>query len=291
MASVAIACLYAAALFTADAVVTKADDAVVEVRADAKQIMRNVNMKPAAAAAPAPAKTVVINLYYETRCPDCVEFINQTLAPMWRNKELRPHLNITLNPYGNAMSVPLKSVSPGYKFWHENTTGKGFEYVHICQHGADECLGNLIQACAISLVEQSKHMEMVLCMAAVPNWSIEKSSYECMTKAKIDQKLVKECVNSPQGNRLLADLGKQTQAVPGRKGTPWVMINGANLANTTELMRTICGHVGDGASSCAMFRTKDVAKAPTAIHHAGGGDFTVLPQLQKNLVQLSPTEI
>jgi len=240
------------------------------------------------------AKSVNINLYYETRCPDCVMFINQTLRPLWNNKEIRPHLNITMNPYGNAMSIPVSKVSEGYKFWHPNTTSNGWAFVHICQHGTDECLGNLIQACAISMSTSEQFMEMVFCMADKPDWSIEKSSYECMNQTKIDQKAVKECVNTPQGNKMFADLGRLTQAVPGRQGTPWVLIEGTNLANTTDLMRSVCGHVGNGPSSCAPFKNAAPATPTPVAHHAASDDFTVLPVLEKkekNLVALSSDQI
>lgn len=306
MSSVAFICFLTTFAFVAEAVVitNKADEAEIIVGADAKQMMRNVN-HPASthakaadknATSAAPAKTVNINLYYETRCPDCIEFINGTLAPLWRNKEMRPHLNITMNPYGNAMSLPVANVSEGYKFWHPETTSDGWEYVHICQHGTDECLGNLIQACAISIAKQDQYMELVLCMADKPRWSIEKASYDCMHQHGIDHHTVQECVNSPQGNKLFADFGQATQAVPGRKGTPWVLINGATLGNVTDLMQTVCSHVmveENGPTSCKPFAKAAAAASAPKAHGGADGDFTVLPVLkkEKQLVELSPDKI
>jgi len=292
MSLVPLVCFLAVSLFSANAATLK--DEVV-VGADARQMMRNVNHQKNATPA-SPAKTITINLYYETKCPDCIEFINGTLEPLWRNKDIRPHLNITMNPYGNAMSIPLKSVSEGYKFWHPDSTKDGFEYVHICQHGTDECLGNLIQACAISMVEKEKYMELVFCMAQKPDWSIEKASYECMDKFDIDHDHVKACVGSPQGNKMFADLGNQTGSVPGRQGTPWVMINGANLGNTTDLLRGVCTAIGDsGPKSCDPFKTAPAASDKPA-QEGGDGDFTVLvkkkvQKKEKALVALSPNHI
>ena len=108
----ALVCFLVASRFGADAMtlVAKEENKKVAVGADAlQQVMRNVNHEDPI------AKAVAINLYYETRCPDCVEFINQTLRPLWNNKDIRPHLNITMNPYGNAMSIPVAKVSEGYK--------------------------------------------------------------------------------------------------------------------------------------------------------------------------------
>lgn len=257
--------------------------AEVAVGSDAKQqIMRNEKLQAQPAAAP---KVVNLNLYYETRCPDCVQFINETLAAMWQNEDLRPHLNVTMNPYGNAMSLPVATVSDGYKFWHEDKVGEGWEYVHICQHGSDECLGNTIQACAISMAEQAQYLSLVFCMAGKPDFSIEKASYECMASANIDHAKVKQCAESPEGNKLMAELGKQTQAVQGRLGTPWVVIDGTNLNNVTDLMKTVCQAVGDdGPSSCSPFQTKTAPSEPSndkPAQEGGDGDFTVLQALKK----------
>jgi len=301
MPSVVPVCFLVSVLVCADAaaLTTKEDAAEVVVGADAKQIMRNAKKGDATAKKDtAPTKLVSINLYYETRCPDCIEFINNTLAPMWANKDIRPHLNITVNPYGNAMSIPMANVSAGYKFWHAETTGTGFDYVHVCQHGSDECLGNLIQACAISMVEKEKYMDMVFCMAAKPDWSIEKASYECMVSAGVPHDQVKECATSARGNKLYADLGRKTDAVPGRQGTPWIMIDGINLQNVTDLMRTVCTGIGDaGPTSCSSFQaapaaTEAPAKDDRPSQEGGDGDFTVLAASKKReLAQLSSKHI
>lgn len=241
---------------------------------------------------------VSINLYYETRCPDCIEFINGTLAPLWRTKSLQGLLNVTMNPYGNAMSVPTVNVSEGYKFFHPETTGAGWDYVHICQHGTDECFGNLVQACAIKNTEQSKYMELILCMAAKPDWGIEKASYECMTSAGIDPKPIKECASSPVGNKLMAEFGLETGKVQGRTGTPWVMVDGINLPNVADLLKTACGKLGNGPEDCAPFGKTQSQDAPSPAAPAADDTFTVLPEIKKNmkkeLVQISfnkPTEV
>lgn len=236
---------------------------------------------------------VSISLYYETRCPDCILFINQSLAPLWANEDLREHLNITINPYGNSMSIPVSKVSDGYKFFHPDTTGDGWDYVHMCQHGSDECLGNLIQACAIEKVEQKKYMDLIICMASEPSWGIEKLGFECMTKAGIDPNPIKECVTSPHGNTLMAEFGKKTQEVPNRLGTPWVMVGGVNLQNVTDLLRTTCHGLSgltNGPKSCDPFKNDKIAAAPAPANH--DDDFTVLPVIseKKTLVTL-PTDI
>jgi len=236
--------------------------------------------------------TVAINLYYETKCPDCTEFITKILAPMWNNTDIRPHLNITMNPYGNAKSVPLGQISEGYKFFHPKTTGSGWEYAHICQHGSDECMGNLIQMCAEEELTKAKHMELIFCMAAKPSWSIEKASYECLQKVGGDPHKVKKCVDSPKGNKLFAEFGKRTGEVKGRLGTPWVMINGVNLVQVGDLLKTVCGHVGNGPKSCAAFKPKEEEKPAKEEAPVDDDTFTVLGKFKsKELVEIDAKNI
>jgi len=212
-------------------------------------------------------------LYYETACPDCIKFINQ-LEKYWRDDDLRPHINITLNPYGNAESIPISKVSRGYKFFNPDTTGEEWDYVHVCQHGANECFGNLVQACAIEQVEQSKYMELVFCMASNPTWGVEKASYECMSKAGIDQKPVTECVQSPRGNKLMAQYGETTGAVKDRKGTPWVTSGGVTVKDMSDFVRSACHALDNQPKSCEPFLHEKSKSG------AADGDFEVLPAIK-----------
>jgi len=232
-------------------------------------------------------QNLTIELYYESRCPDCVEFVNNTLRPIW-NSDLRDHLTLTMNPYGNSMSVPVKNVSEGYKFFHPNSTGAGWDYVHICQHGTDECFGNLVHACALKSdkVNQSEAMELIFCMAdnalrERPD-GIEKASYECMSKAGIDQKPIKECVQGTHGNKIMTELGELTQKVPGRTGTPWVMLGGVNLADASKLLKNVCHQLGNSPSSCSSFKDKDTPADDAA--PADDDTFTVLPLISKTKI-------
>eukprot|EP00485_Elphidium_margaritaceum_P020753 CAMPEP_0202712746 /NCGR_PEP_ID=MMETSP1385-20130828/44888_1 /ASSEMBLY_ACC=CAM_ASM_000861 /TAXON_ID=933848 /ORGANISM="Elphidium margaritaceum" /LENGTH=109 /DNA_ID=CAMNT_0049372873 /DNA_START=173 /DNA_END=499 /DNA_ORIENTATION=+ len=56
-------------------------------------------------------------------------------------------VNITIYPYGNA---------------NENQTSTGWNFT--CQHGANECQGNLVETCVINLVafDQSQYMDFVI---------------------------------------------------------------------------------------------------------------------------------
>jgi len=235
-------------------------------------------------------KRVHIQLFYETRCPDCTGFLNRTLEPITLNEDFKDRYDIDLNPYGNAQTVQVKQISEGYKFWHPDTTKKGWDFVHVCQHGPDECFGNLIQACAIKDEPVEKHLKLTFCMAGLPNWGTEKSSYECMQKIGINITNIHDCVKSPRGNKLLEEFGKKTRAVQGRKGTPWVLVNDKHVPDPSKLLQNMCFIVDPGSdqvSSCKQFHG---AGAPAAGAPQQEDIFKVLKKVPRDLVSLPPPE-
>lgn len=215
---------------------------------------------------------VNVDIYFETRCPGCLMFLNQTLEPLYRTKGMSDLLNITLYTYGNTMTLPTANISEGYKFFHPETTGTGYDYVNVCQHGSDECLGDLVQVCAQEFSEKEKHLDLVFCMAAttIGGYGVENSAYQCMIKAGIDKDKVRECVGSAQGNQLMAKAWKDTEKLEGRQGTPWVMINGEHAADqmlqdVNLLGATVCGKSQHAPDSCSKFKAKaSSSPAPAA---------------------------
>ncbi len=66
-------------------------------------------------------------LYYETLCPDCRNFMTTELTRAYQS--VVSITNISIVPYGNARET------------YDSTTQL---YEFTCQHGAAECLGNII---------------------------------------------------------------------------------------------------------------------------------------------------
>lgn len=79
------------------------------------------------------APKVAFTLYYESLCPDCQQFIGQQLYPTYL--KIGQIINLTLVPYGNAQEFR-----------------RGDKWVFECQHGPHECEGNLIETCALSIL-------------------------------------------------------------------------------------------------------------------------------------------
>merc|ERR1719389_615917 len=76
---------------------------------------------------------VKVEIFYEMMCPACQFFFGNDLTKIWNDPALKPLLDIKLYPFGNGQIS--QATAPDYQF--------------TCQHGAPECLGNTMQACAV----------------------------------------------------------------------------------------------------------------------------------------------
>ncbi|VFQ69620.1 unnamed protein product [Cuscuta campestris] len=74
---------------------------------------------------------VSVSLYYESLCPYCANFIVHKLVKLFTT-DIGSIVNLRLIPWGNTQTATTNNAA-----W-------------ICQHGSDECLLNLVEACAIS---------------------------------------------------------------------------------------------------------------------------------------------
>merc|ERR1712236_139881 len=73
---------------------------------------------------------LVVDIFYESLCPDSTRFISQQIPPMY--EAIGQHVEIRFRPYGFATTT---EVDGSYQF--------------ECQHGERECYGNIVQACTV----------------------------------------------------------------------------------------------------------------------------------------------
>ncbi|OXB73120.1 UNVERIFIED_CONTAM: hypothetical protein H355_012045 [Colinus virginianus] len=140
------------------------------------------------------APPVQLSLYYESLCPACRGFLARQLFTTWL---MLPQgvLNITLVPYGNAQE--------------RNVSGK---WQFQCQHGPEECLGNMLQVYAPHL----------------------------------DEGRIAACARGELGAALMHRNAQRTDALdPPHQYVPWVVINGKHTDELQEqaqssLLRVVC---------------------------------------------------
>ncbi|MBN3302981.1 GILT reductase, partial [Amia calva] len=154
----------------------------------------------------APAPGVEVALYYESLCGGCREFLVLELFPTWLM--LAEIMNVTLVPFGNALEKK-----------------NGSKYTFECQHGEDECKGNMIETC---IMNSSKYAFFIIfCMESSSD--VLGSAETCLKLYDPDVKwdTIMSCVNGDQGNKLMHLNAQMTQALqPPHEYVPWVTVNG-----------------------------------------------------------------
>ncbi|XP_022333354.2 gamma-interferon-inducible lysosomal thiol reductase-like [Crassostrea virginica] len=160
----------------------------------------------------AKADKVKLTLYFESLCPDCKNFFRTQLTKTYTN--LVDIMDLTLVPYGNAREE--KDASGKWKF--------------TCQHGENECVGNLIETCAIHLLKNiSIYFPFISCIEHDQFGTPQYSAQKCAKQLGIDLKPIMDCSTSSLGNSLEHQMAQQTDALnPPHKYVPWVTLNGVH---------------------------------------------------------------
>ncbi|MGH0129035.1 UNVERIFIED_CONTAM: hypothetical protein FKN15_062983 [Acipenser sinensis] len=152
---------------------------------------------------------VQVSLYYESLCPGCRGFLIMQLFPTWIL--LMDIMNVTLVPYGNAQ---------------EKFDGKQWQFT--CQHGEEECLGNMIETCIMdSLGDADKYFPVLFCMES--SQDVIKSGEACLKlyEPTVQWESIMTCVKGDQGNKLMHANAQLTDALkPAHQYVPWVTLNG-----------------------------------------------------------------
>ncbi|XP_033926834.1 gamma-interferon-inducible lysosomal thiol reductase [Melopsittacus undulatus] len=165
---------------------------------------------PCAHRSPPPAAPVELSLFYESLCPACRMFLVRQLFTAWLL--LPPDvLSITLVPYGNAQE--------------RNESGK---WEFRCQHGPEECLGNMIETCLMHEAKNfSTYFPVIFCLES--GSSVTKNLAACLQvyAPQLDGSRIAACVGGDTGAALMHRNAQLTEALdPPHQYVPWVVVNG-----------------------------------------------------------------
>lgn len=183
---------------------------------------------------------VNVDLYYESLCPDSINFVRDQLVPTYPH--LKKFLHINFVPYGKSTHFKTDST------WH-----------FTCQHGQPECRGNKAQACAISEIQnldlglQDKQQLLVdLVGCAMTSQNPETSVTLCALQIglKEDSKNhIVVCKGNSQGDELLAGHGNTTNLFQKPIAfVPTIVINGVYSKENQHMAvrnfkKLICSHI------------------------------------------------
>lgn len=92
---------------------------------------------------------VVIDLYYESLCPACEQFLQTGVKTALGTKDIWKIGDVFVHPYGNARTI-----------------ANGSSWSFTCQHGVRECEGNMIELCAINQTDDyyGKALPFIVCL-------------------------------------------------------------------------------------------------------------------------------
>lgn len=165
-------------------------------------------------------------------------------------------------PYGNAQETQYNST-----YWHFS-----------CQHGTNECIGNMYEACAIEHYNGTDSNSVpywwpfVYCLEKSGNAGNLNTAQNCASQNKIDWSVISACAGpQPQygsyddGNPLMHGIAVDTKNLnPPHQFTPWVIINGVPLTSaqiSMSLTRLVCNaYTGTPPAGCNSFKEHEPTK-------------------------------
>jgi len=130
---------------------------------------------------------VKIDIYFESQCPDCQGMIKNSIEPSMYKDGFFDMVDLNYYPYGNAQTT---------------TYNNGTHYVR-CQHGVNECLGNVYENCV--LAHTSDKIQRVLAIGCMEKynmggWTWADTVTECAKyMPTIDVNAVNTCATTTEG--------------------------------------------------------------------------------------------
>nr|XP_022910310.1 GILT-like protein 1 isoform X1 [Onthophagus taurus]XP_022910311.1 GILT-like protein 1 isoform X2 [Onthophagus taurus]XP_022910312.1 GILT-like protein 1 isoform X3 [Onthophagus taurus] len=149
-----------------------------------------------------------VSIFYEALCPDSISFIAQQFAPNYDT--LAEKITVDFLPYGLGS--------------HELINGV---YHFQCQHGENECYGNMMQACGLNETnDQATKAKFIICVMSASNPASTALMEECAIASGISWNNMVECSKNGVGATLLAAYGDRTHAVePCMTFVPTIIYN------------------------------------------------------------------
>ncbi|OQV13121.1 putative Gamma-interferon-inducible lysosomal thiol reductase [Hypsibius exemplaris] len=184
--------------------------------------------KDAAAAKQTDTPLVLVEVFYEVLCRDSKEFIIEQVFPAFQ--KVGGIVNMSLVPYGKATERQ-----------------DGNEYVFTCQHGPNECKGNIIQTCAISLCEgKDRNLALSFVNCMMVSHDSAGAGPSCAKDVGVEWAPIETCSTSSAGNKLQHIMAQRTDSLkPKLNWVPWVVVNGVHTQDiqdqaTNDLRKLIC---------------------------------------------------
>jgi interferon gamma-inducible protein 30 len=163
------------------------------------------------------ADNVIVTLYYESLCGGCHDWINQELVPTY--EKLSKYMTVGFVPYGNA---------------HQEPNGDSWEF--DCQHGPNECKGNMQQSCIVNYVQdQDAQIDIIHCIENSGDITADHNVKKCLKDSSVATEMIDTimaCSTNEEGIQLHHKMGVKTDNLePRHEYVPWVTFNNMHSQN------------------------------------------------------------
>ncbi|XP_066247011.1 GILT-like protein 1 [Euwallacea similis] len=179
------------------------------------------------------SNSVKVSLYYETLCPNCIDFIKNQLHLNYKlfGKDL---IQLELIPYGNAWEDGLKNFT--------------------CQHGPEECYGNEVEGCVINSKSIDISESFVSCSEDLQGTSLKANLKLCAGKNQIKWEEIEECLSSGKALDIMAENEAKTGKIP-LNGVPTIVFNDRfneqeSIEAQNDLKKVICKYLDNKPKIC-----------------------------------------
>jgi interferon gamma-inducible protein 30 len=147
-------------------------------------------------------------------------------------------LDIEFIPFGNAKEV-------------YNISTKKYDFT--CQHGENECYGNLVETCTIQILGRAKSYSVIICIEsniAKYDKNFDNTLEYCLSNDENILKEIKDCVSSDMGNFYQHQMAQKTDA--NHKWVPWITVDGYHDENVeNEIIGSLIDYIcGDDKNKC-----------------------------------------
>ncbi|CAK75284.1 unnamed protein product (macronuclear) [Paramecium tetraurelia] len=175
-----------------------------------------------------------VDVYTESLCPDCMEFLLNSLTEAVDTPDIEEMVHIRVVPYGNVKRV------------YNQATGK---WQFTCQHGAVECYGNYVQLCGQNILatkypndNEILQVQWAICIdrrifKPYTNTRFDEAASLCAADFGISGTAVKECANGDQGYKLHLAAAEETDGLsPAHNYVPWITTNKRHIVTEEDLI-------------------------------------------------------
>jgi len=189
-----------------------------------------------------------VELYIESLCPFCINFIATTFAKANAVEGFYDMVNFTVYPFGNAQETQV-----GNSSWN-----------YTCQHGPMECYGNQVENCAKYYYTNSTNfLDWLICVEGdvrtTQNFDV--SGQNCSEEHGLDWTEVQKCATGELGMRLTHKAAAATNNLnPHLAYVPYIVVNGKhdvqaeNEINDDFVQWACQNYGGDKPSVCGQYQ-------------------------------------